>query len=128
MEQRKSNPGVKTQGTLDGVIKPVRKYKEFMREEVLHSVTQFVACDGQVGIVNMFMSRVLWYLLCWKALAIPDKVLFRNCLVAMRPRTTDKDLPTSHDVKVHLHNECVGWLKELKKDIIVSCNTFESTR
>jgi hypothetical protein len=64
MEQRKNNPGVKTQGTLDGVIKPVRKNKEFTREEVLHAVTQFVACNDQVGIVNMFMSRVLWYLLC----------------------------------------------------------------
>jgi hypothetical protein len=35
----------------------------------------------------------------------------------MRPKTTKADVPTTHDVMSHLHNECVGWLHELKADI-----------
>ncbi len=38
----------------------------------------------------------------------------------MRPRTTRKDLPSTHDVVVHIHNEFVSWLKKLKSDIIIS--------
>jgi hypothetical protein len=37
----------------------------------------------------------------------------------MRPKTTKADVPTTHDVMGHLHNECVGWLQELKADIEV---------
>jgi hypothetical protein len=45
--------------------------------------------------------------------------VFRNCLVAMRPKTTKADVPTTHDVMSHLYNECLGWLQELKADIEV---------
>jgi hypothetical protein len=38
----------------------------------------------------------------------------------MRPKTTRKDLPSRHDIEVHIHNEFVDWLKTLKSDIIVS--------
>jgi hypothetical protein len=55
---------------------------------------------------------------------VADNVLFRNCLIAMRPRATRSDLPSSHDVKVHLHNQSVEWLEGVKKDILVSCTTF----
>jgi hypothetical protein len=37
----------------------------------------------------------------------------------MRPKTTNADVPTTHDVMRHLHNEFVGWLHELKADIEV---------
>jgi hypothetical protein len=43
----------------------------------------------------------------------------------MRPRATKMDVPSTHDVKVHLHNECVDWLKGIKKDILVSCTASE---
>ena len=52
-----------------------------------------------------------------------DNALFRNCLTAMKPRATRSDLPSSHDVKVHLHNQSVEWLEGVKKDILVSCTT-----
>ena len=46
--------------------------------------------------------------------------MFRNCLVAMRPKSTLTDLPTTHDVITHLHNKFVKWLAQLKKDVEVS--------
>ncbi|KAF8224865.1 hypothetical protein L208DRAFT_1308647, partial [Tricholoma matsutake] len=42
-----------------------------------------------------------------------------NCLVAMRPKSMLQDLPTTHDVVNHLHNEFVKWLAQLKEDIDV---------
>jgi hypothetical protein len=45
--------------------------------------------------------------------------MFRNCLVSMRPKSTGRDLPSRHDVEVHIHNEFVDWLKTLKCDIMV---------
>ena len=45
----------------------------------------------------------------------------------MRPRVTNLDLPTSHKVKVHLHNECIKWLKDLKKVVNFSCITSDSS-
>jgi hypothetical protein len=38
----------------------------------------------------------------------------------MRPKSMDSDLPSSHDLKVHLHNEFVKHMKELKEEIKVS--------
>jgi hypothetical protein len=38
----------------------------------------------------------------------------------MRPKSTNSDLPSSYDVKVHLHNVFVNHMKELKKGINVS--------
>lgn len=37
----------------------------------------------------------------------------------MRPKSTTSDLPSSHDVKVHLHNEFVKYMKGLKEEITV---------
>jgi len=30
------------------------------------------------------------------------------------------DLPSSHDIKVYIHNKCVEWPKDLKNDILMS--------
>lgn len=38
----------------------------------------------------------------------------------MRPKTKSSELPSSHDVGVYIHNECVRWLKQLWEDTIVS--------
>jgi hypothetical protein len=65
---------------------------------------------------------------CWwivadvdqQALAIAGKVMFCNCLVAMRPKAGSVDLPTTHDVTVYIHNKFVKWLRKLKDDITVS--------
>jgi hypothetical protein len=38
----------------------------------------------------------------------------------MRPKTKTADIPSSHDVGVYVHNECVRWLKQLREEIKVS--------
>ena len=38
------------------------------------------------------------------------------------------DLPTTHDIMSHLHNEFVGWLQELKADIEASESITSETR
>ena len=38
----------------------------------------------------------------------------------MRSRLTNRDLPSRHNVEVHIHNEFVDWLNKLKGEIIVS--------
>jgi len=55
-----------------------------------------------------------------QAFAVAEKPLFRNCLVAMRPKTTQKDLPSRHNIEVYIHNAFVDWLKTLKREILVS--------
>jgi len=37
----------------------------------------------------------------------------------MRPKAALRDLPTTHDVVTHLHNEFVDWVAQLTKDIEV---------
>ena len=55
-----------------------------------------------------------------QSLAVANKATFRNCLVAMRPRSTRHDLPTTHDVLNNLHNKFVQWLQDMSADIEVS--------
>jgi len=40
----------KKQVTLDGMLDKVKRPTEFGREEILHAVTQLVACDDQVSL------------------------------------------------------------------------------
>jgi len=53
-------------------------------------------------------------------LALADNITFHNALVSMRPKSTSSDLPTSYDAKVHVHNEFVKHINQLKLDITVS--------
>ena len=55
-----------------------------------------------------------------QALAVAENPIFCNCLVAMRPKASRKDIPSSHDVGVYIHNEFVRWLKTLESEILVS--------
>ncbi|KAI0244897.1 hypothetical protein BJV78DRAFT_1144378 [Lactifluus subvellereus] len=82
-------------------MEKVKGPHEFTREGVLHAVAQLITCDDQ-------------------SLAVADKVMFRNCLVAMRPKTTIKDLPSTYDITMYIHNQFVERLQELKKEILVS--------
>ena len=59
-------------------------------------------------------------MLVYQTLAVADKDIFQNCLVAMRPKATCLDLPSIYDVGKHLHNEFIAWLEDLKNDITVS--------
>ena len=40
----------------------------------------------------------------------------------MRPKSTLSDLPSTHDVVSHLHNEFVRWMGELEAEINVVNN------
>jgi hypothetical protein len=42
----------------------------------------------------------------------------------MRPKTTLKDLPSTHNVSVYIHNSFIDRLKLLKKEISVSTNNI----
>ena len=53
-------------------------------------------------------------------LALADNIAFRNALVSMRPKSTSSDLPTSYDAMLHVHNEFVKHINQLKVDITVS--------
>ncbi|KAH8982300.1 hypothetical protein EDB83DRAFT_2241625, partial [Lactarius deliciosus] len=98
---------VKTQMTLDD--KFVSHTETFTQEAALHAVAQFVACNDQ-------------------AFAVVNNKLFRNCLVSMRPKTKVSDLPSSHDVGIYVHNECLKWLKQLWKEITVSTRAWWITK
>jgi hypothetical protein len=91
----------KKQKRIDEMLeKGLRRPETFTKDAIMHSVAQFVACDNQ-------------------ALAVADGLFFRNCLVTMRPKTISSELATAHEVCSYIHNECIDWLAQLKKDIIV---------
>jgi hypothetical protein len=58
-------------------------------------------------------------LMAMQALMLADNASFRNCLVAMRPQTKASELPSAHDIKVHIHNQFVLHLEDVKKQIQV---------
>lgn len=55
-----------------------------------------------------------------QALAVTDNAAFQNILVAMRPKTKSSEIPSAHNVGVHLQNKTSKWLRQLKSDIMVS--------
>ncbi|OAX30508.1 hypothetical protein K503DRAFT_705183, partial [Rhizopogon vinicolor AM-OR11-026] len=55
-----------------------------------------------------------------------DKVMFRNCLVAMQPSATKLDLPLTHDIMTYVHNSFIDFFSKLKSDIQV-CFLLYST-
>lgn len=75
--------------------------KEFTPENIRHSVSVHVVCGDQ-------------------ALAVAEDVTFRNCLVAMRPTTKAKELPSSHVVKKHISNCYVEHVEAVNRDVGVS--------
>jgi hypothetical protein len=67
----------------------------------------------------MVYVRAAEILMAIQALMLADKASFRNCLVSMRPITKTSELPSTHNVKVHIHNQFVLNLEGLKKQIQV---------
>lgn len=53
-------------------------------------------------------------------MALADKIAFRNCLVAMCPRTLKADLPSAYDVKVYIEKQFMTQISKLKAAITVS--------
>ena len=92
--------------------------REFTRAGVLHAVAMLIATNNQVRCQYLHCVRKLMTNL--QPLALADNVAFCNSLVAMRPKSTMDDLPTSYNVKVHVHNEFIRHIEQLKVDIEVS--------
>ncbi|KAF8495282.1 hypothetical protein F5888DRAFT_1590632, partial [Russula emetica] len=86
IQEAKNNLKAMQQRRLDRAFETVKGPLEFTRKGVLHAVARFVACDDQ-------------------ALAVANKAMFRNCLVAMRPKAKTLDLPSTHDVTKYIHNK-----------------------
>ena len=94
-----------TQPKIVEMLEPAPRPQQFSRDMLLHAEAQFIVCDDQ-------------------ALTVANKATFRNCLVAMRPKTLRVDLPSTHEVTMYIHNKFIMWLKELKTDIEVSYNAY----
>ncbi|KAN0124318.1 hypothetical protein V8E52_001967 [Russula decolorans] len=94
--------------TLDGALEKPLEVKTYMHDGATYAVAQFVACNDQ-------------------ALAVAKKPIFWNYLVVMRPKTTQKDLPSRHDIEVYIQNMFVDWLKMLKNEILEALGGISST-
>ena len=92
---------------------------EFLRDDVMRVVAEFVVCDNQVS-VSIVGMRGLTDLHVWKSLAVANKPAFRNCLVAMCPNANKADITSSHDISTFIHNSFVNFLQNLKHRIQVS--------
>jgi hypothetical protein len=103
MEEERTKKG-QTQTKLDAILEKQAGPKEFTREGALDVIAQFVACDDQVWRIRMQQCRDADAGFK-QALAVAEKPMFRNCLIAMRPRTNRRDLPSTHDIGVYIHNE-----------------------
>ncbi|KAH9172052.1 hypothetical protein EDB89DRAFT_1833063, partial [Lactarius sanguifluus] len=68
--------------------------KDFSREGILKAVTVHITTNDQ-------------------AFELTSKAAFQNCLVMMRPKSTNKDLPSMYDIKTYLHKEFVHRMKEI---------------
>jgi hypothetical protein len=119
-----------TQTMLDDRVVNVNRPENFKHEGLLRAMAQFIACNDQVSrscsikeaaLTDTSHPRTL------KAFAVANNKLFQNCLVSMRPKTKASELPSSHDIGVYLHNECVRWLEQLRKDILVSNRRAQMT-
>ena len=44
--------------------------------------------------------------------------IYCNTLVAMRPATMKKEMPSAHEVSTYIHNKFVEWLKDTKKAVL----------
>jgi hypothetical protein len=99
-DQAKDSSGTVRQGTLDKHVEQAPTITSFTREGILEAVAKHIVCDDQ-------------------SLALAEKQTFRNCLVAMRPRSTKDDLPSTHDVTVFIHNRFVALITKLNNQIRV---------
>jgi len=98
--------------------------REFTREGTLDAVSKLIVTNDQVSkplpyspLSKLTVSR--------QSLALASNMAFRNCLVAMRPRSTIKDLPSTHDVVVYIHNQFSRHLNSLKASILVRMNKHD---
>jgi hypothetical protein len=61
-------------------------------------ISSWFTHDGPLDAIAKFVT-------CYdQALAVVEKPVFRNCLIAMWPKTSQNDLPSTHDLVVYIHN------------------------
>jgi len=60
---------------------------------------------------------MLTYLI--KSLAVANKAMFRNCLVAMHSTATKADIPLIHDILIYIYNCFVEFLSQIGSEIQV---------
>ncbi|KIM59139.1 hypothetical protein SCLCIDRAFT_27578 [Scleroderma citrinum Foug A] len=75
---------------------------------MLKSVAEFIVCGDQ-------------------PLSMVDKAVFQNCLVAIWPKATKADIPSTHDIYMYIHNTFGEFIKELRSEIQVHLFYYLST-
>jgi hypothetical protein len=98
--------------------------QEFTREGTLDAVAKLIVTNDQVS-EPLPYSPLSKLTFSGQLLALANNTVFRNCLVAMRPRSTNKDLPSTHDVVVYIHNQFSKHLDSLKASILVRMNKYD---
>lgn len=88
----------------------------------LHAVANLIVTNNQVSTNHQCHRHGLT--IVSQPLVLADNAAFRNALVAMRPKSTTKDLASSHEVQVHIHNGFVKYMKDLKEEIRVSLSSL----
>lgn len=116
-EKKAEKVGEPTEQSIIGFEK-ITGPREFTREGVLEAVAKLIATDDQVKYHQKLIHTML--ITSCQSLALASKAAFRNCLVAMRPKSIGKDIPSTHEVTVYIHNQFATHLKKLKEDILVS--------
>jgi hypothetical protein len=111
------NEGGQSKLGFEKVIGP----REFTRAGTLDAVAKLIVTNNQVS-ESLPYSPLSKLTFSGQSLALADNTAFRNCLVAMRPRSTKKDLPSTHDVTVYIHNQFSKHLESLKESILVRMN------
>ena len=56
-----------------------------------------------------------------QSLELANNVWYLNSLAATRPNTTNKDVPSGHEVSKYIHNKFANWVKKMKEDLQVNC-------
>ena len=100
------------QQTLDGIVQKASQPAEFSQEGILKAVAEFIVCNDQVSMDDLCAVTGCFNIL--QSLLMANKATFRNCLIAMRPKSTAADLPLTHDVSTYIHNTFVKFLDKLK--------------
>ena len=95
------------------------------KSQVFHATRWYVLSHNSLSVMTRY--QFLTFIHAWhgwleetlQSLAVADKTTFRNCLVAMRPKAKNIDIPSSHIVNTYIHNQFADQIKQLKTDITV---------
>jgi hypothetical protein len=115
----------KTQTTLDNSLVKMlaMQWKEFTKEGAVDAVVRFIVLDDQVSTypshVRICANSTHRLSIPPQAIALAEKAAFKNCLVAMQPKTKNCELPSRHNVEIHIQNQFTSLISDLKQSITV---------